>query len=341
MDYNNYNNYNRDFRKGASNANRRRVQSVQEMMGPPAGNAYGQSSRNRSRSRTGSYDTSEFTGGIDAIAGVIFAILLGLCILAALLFFNSGAGRTSGYFPLNVVTINGVINDSFAGLPGAPPADQPFTEAELAAALPSGTNASAGSDALSSLPSATDEPAAAATGSTGAAMLLDAGSGVPGYDQAATYAELLAQLDQAMSDGDSVFIGAKIGYTDDSTGSTLGFPQSVVEHFASFMAANPDKRQAFLDTIKDAEKYEGMSGTAHIVNLPLIRYKVTTDYDDTTFSFSGFTEQTINANQEATVAPMLPCMYTVTATCPAWAQPIEGQLEATFGENLEVNFGTN
>jgi hypothetical protein len=172
-------------------------------------------------------------------------------------------------------------------------------------------------------------------------MLLDAGGGVDGYTEAETYAELLTQLETALTSGDVNFIGSKIGYTDDSTGSILGFPQSVVEHFASFMASNDEKRQAFLDTIKDDTKYAGMNGTAHIVNLPMIRYKVTSDYDETTFSFSGFSEQTINANQEATVSPMLPCMYTVTATCPSWEQPIEGQLEATFGENLEVNFGKN
>ncbi len=333
MDYN-YNN--RDNRRN-QNANRRRVQSVQDMIGPSERGSYAQSSRNRNRNRSMSYETSEFSGGIDSIAGVIFAALLCVCVLVAILFHTSGAGRTGGYYPLNIFTINGVLNEAYAGLPGAPKEDTTVASP----ALPSNAAATDPSAAAPSAAAPAAESTQVATGVTGAAMLLDAGSGVDGYTEAENYAELLTQLDSAMAAGDANFIGSKIGYTDDTTGSTLGFPQSVVEHFASFMEANPDKRQTFLDTIKDDAKYAGMSGTAHIVNLPMIRYKVTTDYDDTTFSFSGFSEQTINANQEATVAPMLPCMYTVTATCPSWEQPIEGQLEATFGENLEVNFGTN
>ncbi|MBO4901163.1 MAG: hypothetical protein J5518_00020 [Lachnospiraceae bacterium] len=338
MDYNRYNN-NRDYGRNAGS--KRKVQSVQDMMGPSGSSMNNHSSRNRSRNRTGSYEPSEFTGGIDSIAGVAFVVLLGVCVLASILYYIAGAGARGGYYPLNIVTINGVINDSYAGLPGAPAVETPIADSLPAPGTPE-ASALAGANSQTTLPATTaDEAATPATTSNGAAMLLDAGAGVDGYTEAGSYAELLTQLDTAMAAGDMNFIGSKIGYTDDSTGSTLGFPQSVVEHFASFMAANPDKRQAFLDSIQDAEKYAGMSGTAHIVNLPLIRYKVTTDYDDTTFSFSGFSEQTINANQEATVAPMLPGMYTVTATCPAWAQPIEGQLEATFGENLEVNFGTN
>ncbi|MBR6451652.1 MAG: hypothetical protein IKS87_03015 [Lachnospiraceae bacterium] len=329
MDYGNYN-YNRNGGRGGNN--RRRVQSVQDVMNPSAGRGRSQSARNR-RSHTGSYETASFTGGIDTLASVIFVSLLCICLLVSILSYIKST-RTDKHYPLDIVTINGVLNDAYAGLPGVPTGDE--------TPAPGGTTP-VSADASAAVAAATEAsaPTQAATGVTGAAMLLDAGSGVEGYPEAASYSELVTQLDQALAAGDVNFIGSKIGYTDDATGGTLGFPQSVVEHFASFMAANADKRQGFIDMIQDADKYAGMSGTAHIVNLPLIRYKVTTDYDETTFSFSGFSEQTINANQEATVAPMLPCMYTVTATCPSWAQPIEGQLEATFGENLEVNFGTN
>ena len=336
MDYrNNYNN--RDYRRSSSSGNKRRAQSVQDVLSPADRGGSRSSSRNRSRSRTGSYETTEFSGGIDSIAGVIFVVLLCVCVLVAVIFHTSGAGRTSGYYPLNVFTINGILNDSYAGLPGVSQAEQ----AEIPENADSAAAAAAVASAAASAPTTDSTTEVAATGVTGAAMLLDAGGGVDGYDEAQSYADLMTQLEQALATGDANFIGSKIGYTDDSTGTTLGFPQSVVEHFASFMAANEDKRQSFMDMIRDDAKYDGLNGTAHIVNLPMIRYKVTTDYDDTTFCFSGFSEQTINANQEATVSPMLPCMYTVTATCPSWEQPIEGQLEATFGENLEVNFGTN
>lgn len=336
MDYNNYN-YNRDYNKDYNrrrntngNANSsRRVQSVQEMMNPtsPTG-GYNNSARERARHRTGSYEAQSFSGGLGSIASVIFAGLLLVCLLASLLAYRANYSRTAYHYPLDVVTISGVLTDIYEEKLGS-------STDSYVGEVPAGDFA--GTDLAASSPT----PVSSATGISGAAMLLDVGAGVDGYSEATSYSELITQLDGALASGDVTFIGAKIGYTDDATGSILGFPQSVVEHFASFMAANAEKKDSFIASIQDADKYSGMSGTAYVVNLPLIKYKVTTDYDATTFSFSGFSEQTINANQEATVMPMLPCMYTVSATCPSWAQPIEGQLEATFGENLEVNFGTN
>lgn len=338
MDYNNYN-YNRDYNRDYNNRKRntgynanssRRVQSVQEMMNPaPSSSGYNNSARNRAKSRTGSYEAQSFSGGLGSIAGVIFAGLLFVCLLASLLAYRSNYSRAAYHYPLEVATISGVLTDIYEEKLGSP--------ADNYVGDPGSVSDFAGTDLAGTAPS----PVSTATGISGAAMLLDVGAGVDGYSEAANYSELVSQLDGALAAGDVAFIGAKIGYTDEATGSILGFPQSVVEHFASFMAANTEKKDSFIASIQDADKYSGMSGTAYVVNLPLIKYKVTTDYDATTFSFSGFSEQTINANQEATVMPMLPCMYTVSATCPSWAQPIEGQLEATFGENLEVNFGTN
>lgn len=337
MDYNNYN-YNRDYNNRRKP--QKRVQSVQDMMNTsPNAGGYNNSARSRARSKTGSYEAAQYSGGIGSIAGVIYVALLCICLLVSILAYRSSNNKAAYHYPLNVVTMNGVLTDIYeakAGGAGGSFAGETDTAlpGDLGGTLPSG-------DVSADSASASAMPVTPATGISGAAMLLDVGGGVDGYTEATSYSELISQLQDALASGDTNFIGSKIGYTDDATGSILGFPQSVVEHFASFMAANSDKRETFIASVQDADKFSGMSGTAYVVNLPLIKYKVTTDYDDTSFTFSGFSEQTINANQEATVSPMLPCMYTVTATCPAWAQPIEGQLEATLGENLEVNFGTN
>lgn len=337
MDYNNYN-YNNNRKK-----NPRRVQSVQDMMNTsPNMGGYNNSARNRARSRSGSYEAPSYSGGPDSIAGVFFTILLCVCVLVSLLAYRSGHNKASYHYPLDVVTMSGVLTDIYEAKLGTSSGTY-SADAGTATSVDGSTaySETATSDFSTENAAAAATPITPATGISGAAMLLDVGGGVEGYTEAGSYSELISQLEGALVAGDATFIGSKIGYTDDATGSILGFPQSVVEHFASFMAGNDDKRQTFLDSIQDADKFSGMSGTAYVVNLPLIKYKVTTDYDSTTFSFSGFSEQTLNANQEATVSPMLPCMYTVRATCPSWAQPIEGQLEATFGENLEVNFGTN
>lgn len=326
----NYNDYNYDYNSD-SKRRKRKAQSVQDMIGGSSSSGKSRtSSRSRSRSRMESYEVPSITSGLGQSAGVIFCILLGICLMAALLNYSKVSKNKTYRYPLHVVTVSGVLSDIYG-------------QSGNTSATPATAETSDGEEGVTPAPTPVpmNEMITPATGVSGAAMLLDAGGGVDGYSEAATYSELIEQLDGALSAGDATFVGSKIGYTDDSTGSHLGYPQSVVEHFVSYMAANSDKRQLFIEMIKDDSKYSSTNGSAIIVSLPLIKYSVTTSYDATTFSFSGFSEQTINSNQEATVQPMLPCMYSVKATCPSWAQPVEGNLEATFGENLQVNFGSN
>lgn len=335
MDYNNYN-YNRDYNR---KKNPRRVQSVQEMMNTsPNAGGYNNSARSRAKSRTGSYEGPQYADGIGSIAGVIFVALLCICLLTGILFYRSSVNKKGYHYPLDVVTMNGVLTDIFEAKVGT---SDSYSDS-ASTALPGNLGGTEPTDVSSADSGMQDTSAMSnATGISGATMLLDVGGGVDGYTEATSYSELVTQIDSALVAGDTNFIGSKIGYSDKETGSILGYPKSVVEHFTSFMAGNNDKRENFIAMIQDADKYSAMSGTAYIVSLPMIQYKVTTEYDSTSFVFSGFSEKVINANQTATVSPMLPCMYKVTATCPSWAQPIEGQLEATFGEDLEVNFGAN
>ncbi len=327
MNYNDYNyDYNSDYKK-----KKRKAQSVQDMINSsPSSGKNRNSSRSRSRSRMESYEAPSLSGGLGQSAGVIYCVLLGLCLMAALLNYRSVHKNSAYHYPIHVVTVSGVLSDIYGG------------QSETAS-VPQTPTAAEGEEGVTPAPTPVpmNDMITATEGVSGAAMLLDAGGGVDGYSEAATYSELLTQLDGALSAGDVTFVGSKIGYTDDATGSHLGYPQSVVEHFVSYMAANSDKRQLFMDMIGDDSKYSATNGAAIIVALPLIKYAVTTSYDETTFSFSGFSEQTINSNQAASVQPMLPCMYYVKATCPSWAQPVEGNVEATFGENLQVNFGSN
>lgn len=355
MDYNRNNN--NVYRRNTGNTERR-AQSIQDILSTPAGGqdsfvtkqkssysgpktkggyydspspaqgsmrsssgGYGNSTRDRNMAaKGGSYNAPESFGTIDQIAGIVFTSILCLCLIISIISFSAKLREGTFSYPLNVVTINGLLNDIY---------EDNFSGAS-----------SGGSYSQGGLGSDTGVSLAQTATVTGASMLLDAGGGVVGYGPVTDYTELLGQLDGAMAAGDYVFVGAKIGYTDEN-GSLMGYPQSVVEHFTTYMAANPDKRQGFIDMVKNADKYMATNGTALIVNLPLIKYRVTTDYAQTSFTFSGFAEQTINASQEATISPMLPCMYNVVATCPDWAKPVEGTLEATFGENLEVNFGSN
>ena len=167
-------------------------------------------------------------------------------------------------------------------------------------------------------------------------MVVDSGSGTDGYKQAESYNELLTQLETAMASGDKAFVGTKLAYEDES-GNLKGFPESVVDHFVTYMSTNSDKRSAFINELSN-DKYSGQNGSAFVVKLPLIKFVVNMGYDDTTISLPGFSDQVVNAGQSADIAPLLPCMYTLTISNPAWSEPVTRDIEANVNEaTISIN----
>lgn len=308
------------------------------------------SSAQRARTRSAASARSSYvppvrSGGFQDYAWIIFSGILTVCIVVTSVLYFTTAKKTSYHYPLDVVTMTGVLNTIYEEQAGGTQASAGTVNAGTAAAA----DASAGQTGAPTDGTQTDPTAGtmaagtapvAATGSSGAAMVLDSGTPTAGYTEAASYTELLSQLEGALAAGDTAFVGSKLAYKDETSGALMGYPQSVADHFTSYMAANADKRTAFIQSIQNETDFSGQNGTAYIAILPNIHYTLNSGYDGTVFSMNGFAEQTINANQSAVLSPILPCMYTLTVSNAAWNQPLTQEVEAKFGENLVFNIGT-
>lgn len=298
------------------------------------------------------YSSTRQSSFIGDYGWVIFAGLLVICVVATCVVYGVSNKPGKFRYPTDVFTISGVLTDIYSGnSSGGAKGSSVADNSTVSDPSDATGNGEAVSDSNSSA-SATDTTSESATGNeiktsqsstvgatSGAPMTIDDGTMSLSFPEAGSYEELLTQLESAIASGDVDFVGSKIGYFDGS--STLGYPQSVVDTFVNYMAGNADKRETFLKSIASEEKYGSRSGEAIIVSLPIIQFKVTTEYNNTIFSFSGFAEQVIQPGQQAVISPLLPCMYTISAKSDSWEQPVEGPIEATFGENLEVNFGAN
>ena len=296
--------------------------------------------------KTDRYVAPAYKGAIDSYGWIAYIAVLALCVLVTLL--ASGAKpRGSGYtYPMNVITISGVVNSAYEhrmGIKGA------FGVSDYSL----GTT-SAGSDGTISLDGNTkevdvvDPNSLTDLGSEGEAATLDNGTmEIPGVTPATSHQELVSQIQSALNSGNYSFISAKFAYEDEVTGQMDAYPMSQIKHFCEYMTANPDKITSFISNIS-SDEYSAMNGTAYILKLPIMKFTVkmgaSTDtfvLDNTVVSVSGFSDVIVNGNQNAAIYPLLPCMYTVTLTNNAWATPSQSQeIEATLGEgNLEIKVG--
>lgn len=335
---------------------RRKAKSVQDMVGlgmmdRPVRKSNYQGPYNRGGSIEGSagagrsprfdYTPSSRSGGFQEYAWIIYSVVLIICIVVAIVVFSTKTKKSSYTYPLDVVTMTGVLNTIYeeqatAGSVGGGAADS--TDSEVGIPTADGTQSDAiKTDGLQADGTTVEPNASSAT--SGAVMVLDSGQEVAGYAQATSHTELLAELEGALAAGDSAFVGSKLAYKDETTGELTGYPQSVVEHFTTYMAGNADKRTSFIQDIQDESKYSAQNGTAYVVVLPMMRFTVNINYDNTTLTVSGFTDQVVNAGQSAIISPLLPCVYTVTVVNDSWqVHTVSSDVEADIKEgNLVLN----
>ena len=288
-------------------------------------------------------------GPLDAYGWIIYCATLCVCVLVTLI--ASGVKpRGSGYkYPMNVITISGVINSAYEDRMGV---KGTFGSVD---SFGVGSSASNDSDTTSSTIDGNTKEVAMPDannltdlGSDGEAATLDDGTmSHPGMTQATSHSELVSQVQTALSSGNYSFISAKLAYEDEQTGQLDSYPMSQIKHFCEYMSSNPDKITAFINTVS-SEDYSAMNGSAYMIKLPLMKFTVkmgaSTDsfvLDNTVVSVSGFSDVIVNGNQNAAIYPLLPCIYTVTLTNNAWSTPSQSQeIEATLGEgNLEIKVG--
>jgi len=304
------------------------------------------SSNNRRPANDG-YVAPEYSGPIDAYGGAIYIGMLALCVIVTLI--ASGVKpRGSGYtYPMNVITISGVINTAYEHTMGI---NNAFGVSSMSSTTQAGTDGTSQVDENGNLKTVDlpDEGNLTDLGSDGEAATLDDGTmSFPGVEQATSHDELISQVQTALQAGNYSFISAKFAYEDESTGQLSAYPMSQIKHFCEYMYANQDKISPFISNVS-SEEYSGKNGSAFLVKLPVMKFTVKMGtssesfvLDNTVVSVSGFSDVIVNGNQNAAIYPLLPCMYTVTLTNNAWETPSQSQeIEATLGEgNLEIKVG--
>ena len=320
-----------------------------ESMSAARGRAKSGSAGGKGSIHIGGYKVPFHAAGILDYAWIPYCVVLALCLMTSMIVAGRRMSTTGGYYiPRNMISFSGILNtiydDYYSGglgskNPGGMEGQSAGGEAgdatgaegigDAAAEGGDASGTDAGGQNVSALPNST----------TGATMALDDGTAYGTYATAASHEEVVQQLSEALAAGDSGYVGRKLAYADEASGQLIGYPQSVVEHFTLYMSLNADKRQSFINEIS-GESFAGDYNGAHIVKLPLIKFTVNMGYDDTKLVISGFSEQTLNAGQSATVQPLLPCMYTIAVSTSGGSQSSE--VEANMNEgNLQINIGVS
>ncbi len=298
----------------------------------------------------GGYDNTntsqaQYPGVLDDVGYVIFCVLLAVCVIITLVVSGLKPRKNNYTYPLNIFSMSGVINRIHESKMGI--SDVKENSALTIDKASSDTSTYSETSENTKVVEAMSESDLNKLGEDEKPAVLDDGSMTfDGYSKATSHEELVSQIEQALSDNDFSFVAAKLAYENENTGKTASYPVSVVKHFCEYMSGNSDKRAAFITAIKK-EEYEGKNGTAQIIMLPQMKFTVrlgeNTDklyLDNTVISVSGFSEQIANANQNAAIYPLLPCIYEVTMTNSAWPSPQKQEIEATLGEgNLDVSVG--
>ena len=284
-----------------------------------------------------------FTAGISGFTGYIYGGILLLCLVIALVAYGRGHHGTSGKkysIPTDMITYTGIFRNIYekaaSGTLGSSQAGSGVLYDDDGTEVPAAPTA-IGEEPGSGYASGAGGTSTAGDGSaSGATMALDSGEGTANFSQAESYKELLTQVESAIASGDTDFIGRKFAYEDED-GNLKGYPQSVIDHFVTYMSTNSDKRSALMAEL-ESDKYQGQNEDAFVVKLPYIKFVVNMGYDNTTISLPGFSDQIVNAGQSADIAPLLPCMYTLTISNPEWSEPVTRDIEANVNEaTISIN----
>lgn len=285
---------------------------------------------------------SGITAGIAGFAGYIYGGILLLCLMIALIVYGKDHHGSSGKkysIPTDMITYTGVFRDLYESAASGALASSMAKDGTLY--NDDGTEVPAAPTAIGEQTNPATDGVYSTTGTSGgstsgATMELDNGGGTGNYSQAESYKELLTQIESAIASGDTDFIGRKFAYEDED-GNLKGYPQSVVDHFVTYMSTNSDKREALMTEL-GSDKYQGQNEDAFIVKLPYIKFVVNMGYDNTTISLPGFSDQVVNAGQSADIAPLLPCMYTLSISNPEWSEPVTRDIEANVNEaTISIN----
>ena len=310
----------------------------------------------RSASSRQKYVAPARRGTIDEFAWIALPGILCFCVVITLIASGVKPRSTGFEYPMNVITISGVVNSAYEhsmnmrgnySTVSDNASDQYTEDTQVPGDVnqPEDPNAYSGETKVVDLP---DESSLNDLGSEGNAAVLDDGTmSIPGINPATSHAELVNQVKNEIANGNYAFVSSKVAYIDEASGQLYPYPMSVVKHFTEYMQNNPDKLSSFVSLIS-SDDYSAVNGSAYIIKLKLVKFTIkmgesTASFplDNTVVSVSGFTDVIVNGNQNATIYPLLPCMYTVTLSNNAWPNTSQSQeIEAKLDEgNLDIKVG--
>lgn len=299
-----------------SKKKKRKTKSVQDMYGigletrtspKPAGKT------------TVSYSNYAYNGpkqGIDAtLGGIIFSVLLVIAVVSACIYYFVGADQAPYAYPSNVVTIEGVLSDLYASsATGMGDVNGDTLNTGTASELASDT--STVSDPLTTVPAVPSS-----------------------YPEATSHAELLTQIDTALSTGDTAYVLTKL-LCKEGTDTFTGYSQNTVNAFVSYMMANPDKRSAFITSVADANAYSKENEGVFYLALPKISFILKVAYADTTMSVATFDDVVVNGTDTVELAPLLPMTYSIKAANATWPTPLETVVDVTLTKpTVDIKIG--
>lgn len=275
-------------------------------------------------------------GGILDYAWILFCAVMIICVVTSLLSFGSSKKKVEGYvYPEYVPTMNGVLNMIYADYRNGGLGSM-YLKAQQEQAAAESEAAISGLDQDAML--GQKETVTTPNSTTGATMALDDGTKDANYPAATDFDTLVMQIEHALSVGDVAFVGSKLCYKDENSDSFIGYPQSVIEHFTTYMQNNDDKRANFVASVKNEEEFCALKDGTYLLKLPLLKFTVNMGYDNTTLSISGFSDSKMNSGESAVVSPLLPCMYTVAVSTDSGSQSSEVECNMNEG-NLQINIG--
>ncbi len=301
---------------------KRRTRSVQDMYG--IGIETRPSQKSAGGVRTMSYSNYTYKGddilpegGLGLFA---FGGLLTLAIIVSCVFYMLNVNKEPFVYPTGVVTINGVLTDIYAA-GSAAASSLTATDVTGTTTMPDGTV-----DA-----SATD-PAAGTVVGTGDVTALTGTTST--YPEATSHAELLTQIDNALSLGDKAFITNKL-LCRDTSGNYIGYSVEAIDAFVTYMSANADKRSTFITSVADEATYSTVTQDVYYLTLPKISVSADIGYPDTTVSLTTFADAVADGTTPIEFGPLLPMNYTFTITNTAlWANPTSKDIEVKLSDTV-------
>ncbi len=280
--------------------------------------------------------------GISGFSAYIFGAILVLCLIISLVAYGKdhkggSVGGKKASIPSDMYTYTGIFRNVYeAAASGTLTGGGTQTGAlydDDGTLVPAAPTAIGEETAAATDPDDYDPTAQSGTDDTESS---ESSSSSGSYGQAESYKELLDQLEKAIAAGDSAFVASKMAYEDEN-GTLKAFPQTVVDHFVTYMSSNSDKRSSLMTDLS-SDKYSGQNEGEFIVKLPYIKFVVNMGYDNTTISLPGFSDQVVNAGQSADIAPLMPCMYTLTISNPDWNDVVTRDIEANINEStISIN----